>query len=78
MATLQVKRVPDELYERIRERATAQGISISEYVVRTLERNLALPSMSAWLADVGATRATLPHIDTLKYVHDARDEIENG
>ena len=41
MATLHVRNVPDELYERVRKHAQAQGRSISAEVVMLLDRALA-------------------------------------
>jgi len=78
MATLQVKRVPDDLYAAAKARAAGEGISLSEYVIRTMERHLAFPSRREWLDDVANAREGLPHIDTRKYLDEAKDEIENG
>ena len=41
MPTLDVRNVPDELYERIRRRARAQNRSISAEVIALLDRALA-------------------------------------
>lgn len=78
MATLQVKRVPDDLYDAAKARAASEGISLSEYVIRTIERHLAFPSRREWLEEVATAREGLTHIDTRKYLDDAKDEIENG
>lgn len=52
MTTLQVKNLPPELHEALRARASAEGLTLSELVVRMLRRELALPSMTEWLAGV--------------------------
>lgn len=52
MAVLQVKNLPDDVHEVLRRRAAAEGISLSELVVRTLRREAALPSVDEWLAEV--------------------------
>ena len=49
MSAIQVKNVPDELHERLRARARAEGRSMSDYVLYLLERDLALPTMREWL-----------------------------
>lgn len=78
MATLQVKRVPDELYAAAKARAASEGLSLSEFVLRTIERQLAFPSRQQWLEQVASAREQLGPIDTRKYLDDAKDEIENG
>jgi antitoxin FitA len=49
MSAIQVKNVPDELHERLRARARAEGRSMSDYVLYLLERDLALPTTREWL-----------------------------
>jgi plasmid stability protein len=44
MATLHVRSVPDELYERLRERAAAERRSLSAEVIALLERGLETPA----------------------------------
>lgn len=41
---IQVRSVPDELKQRLRERASAEGLSLSEYVLRLIRSDLARPS----------------------------------
>lgn len=48
MATLQVKNLPDELHTALKQRAEAEGVSMSDLVTRMLRRDLALPSMDVW------------------------------
>ena len=79
MATLQVKRVPDELYQQARERAAAEGISLSEYVLRMLRRDLRLAPLREWVADV--RRNPLPigdEVDVHAILDDVKDEIEGS
>lgn len=78
MANLQVKRVPDDLYARAKQRAADEGVSLSAWVIRTLRKHLAAPSREEWLSEVQAARGGLAPIDTQKYLDDARDEIENA
>jgi antitoxin FitA len=52
MATLQVKNLPDELHNALRDRAVREGLTLSDLVVRMLRRELAMPSMADWLAAV--------------------------
>lgn len=38
MKTIQVRHVPDDVHKELRTRAAAQGISLSDYALRELER----------------------------------------
>jgi antitoxin FitA len=49
MGAIQIKNVPPELHERLRERARRDGRSLSEYTLAVLTRDLALPSTREWL-----------------------------
>ena len=77
MATLQVKRVPDELYDKAKMRASAEGISLSEYVLRMLQRDLALPSVREWLDEVRSHPIHLSDdVDLHEVLDEAKAEIE--
>jgi plasmid stability protein len=49
MAALQVKNMPEDLHDLLRERAEAEGTSISEVVLRALRRELSRPRIQDWL-----------------------------
>ena len=77
VATLQVKRVPDELYDKAKLRASAEGVSLSEYVLRMLQRDLSLPSMREWLDEVRSHPIHLGEdVDIHAVLDEAKDEIE--
>ena len=40
MSSLQVKNVPEKLHDRIRQRAAAEGFSLSDFALRSVEREL--------------------------------------
>ena len=52
MAILQVKSMPDELYAGLQQRAKAEGMSMSEYVVRMVRKDLSRPTTAEWLGQV--------------------------
>lgn len=52
VSAIQIKDVPAELHERLRERARAQGRSLSQYALGVLERDMAMPSTRAWLQKI--------------------------
>lgn len=58
MSAIQVKNVPEDLHCRLRERARTEGRTLSEYVLATLERDLAVPSTREWLERLSADPAT--------------------
>lgn len=82
VATLQVKNVPDDLYAKARQRAAAQGLTLSQLVLQTLEQHLELPTMEQWLERVDRReREAHPrpaHEDVLQALDDAKAEIDEG
>ncbi len=50
MASLSIRRVDDEVYEKLRARAAEHGISMEEEVRRILERTVAAPAKLGQLA----------------------------
>jgi antitoxin FitA len=53
MGALQVKNVPPELHEQLRRRAAAAGLTLADYVLDVLRREVALPTWEEWFADLG-------------------------
>ncbi|MFI5010160.1 MAG: hypothetical protein ACHQDY_07790 [Solirubrobacterales bacterium] len=49
MSAIQIKNVPDDLHDKLRERARSEGRSLSKYILATLERDIAVPSTREWL-----------------------------
>lgn len=49
MSAIQVKDVPEDLHEALRQRAAAEGMDLQAYVLQVLRRDLALPSQQEWL-----------------------------
>ena len=47
---VQIRNVPDELHRKLKSRAALAGMSISEYVLRDLERALERPTREELLA----------------------------
>lgn len=52
MASLQLKNVPEEVHAELRRRADAEHVSLRDYVLRILVRELELPTMAEWLEQV--------------------------
>lgn len=52
MSNVQVKNLDEELHERLRARAAAEGTTISDYVLELIRRDLRVPRRRQWLDDV--------------------------
>jgi hypothetical protein len=59
MSNVQVKHVDPETHEALRQRAAAAGMTLGEYVLELIRKDLRRPSRSAWLEQVRA----LPRLD---------------
>ncbi|KAA1420691.1 hypothetical protein FE697_017280 [Mumia zhuanghuii] len=74
MAMLQLKRLPDDLHAALRERAEAEDLSMSDFVIRLLRAELAVPSRRAWLDDVASHRPEEPlGLDIEQVMDDVRE-----
>jgi antitoxin FitA len=47
---IQIRDVPPDLHRRLRERAAADRVTLSAYVLRVLERDAGRPSAREWFA----------------------------
>jgi plasmid stability protein len=54
VGNIQLKNVPDELHEQLRERARREGMAMRDYALRVLERDLAKPTLREWFDRVAA------------------------
>jgi plasmid stability protein len=52
VSAIQIKNVPENMHATLRERAGRQGQSLSDYVRRLIEVDLALPTTEEWLERV--------------------------
>lgn len=50
MSEIQVRDVPPDLHRRLRERAAADRLSLSDYILKLLERDAGRLSTREWLA----------------------------
>ena len=73
MANLQVKGLPDDLHEELRRRADADGTTLSELVTRMIRRELALPSIHDWLAELAARPVRDDDLDVESLMDEIRD-----
>ena len=57
---VQIRNVPDELHRRLKARAALAGMSISEYLLRELERSLERPTREELLARLQSRKPVEP------------------
>jgi len=48
--TLQIRNFPDDLKERLRERAGRADLTMSDYIIQLVRADLSQPTMDEWLA----------------------------
>ena len=76
MSALQVKNVPDELRSALVARAERDGVSISEFMLRALRREVERSTMSDWVAERRLNAGPVHEIDTLRALNEARAESD--
>jgi hypothetical protein len=54
MSSVQVKNVDEETHQLLRERATAMGMTLGEYVLELIRKDLRRPSRAEWLTRLRA------------------------
>ena len=54
MSAIQVKGVPEALHAELRRRAEEEGMSLAEYVLDVLRRDLTVPGQRQWLERLGS------------------------
>jgi plasmid stability protein len=75
---LQVRNLPDDVHEKLKQRAAAERMTLSDYVARELVRLVRYRSMSEIRADA---ERRLPRVDrevVLRALHEARDGEHPG
>ncbi len=73
MSNVQVKNVESDIHDQLRERAAAVGLTISEYVLDLIRRDLRLPSRRQWLSEVASLpRHDFSRADVIGAIHEER------
>ena len=49
MPHVQIRNVPDDLHRKLKARAAAAGMSLSEYLLHELDRSAAVPTMAEFV-----------------------------
>lgn len=73
---IQIRNVPPDLHERLKERATAKGMNLSDFLKKELERMVSVPSNEEIFAQIQADREAgrLASIGSEEIVKGIRDD----
>ena len=52
MGMVQIRHVPDDLHRELKARAALAGMSLSDYLLRVLRREVDRPSREQWLREL--------------------------
>jgi hypothetical protein len=76
MSAIQIKNVPPDLHDRLRERARREGRNLSEYALSVLERDLALPTTREWLERLKQDEPVrgVTSEEIVSSIHEGRDQ----
>jgi hypothetical protein len=74
MGAIQVKDVPEELHEALRRRAIQEGMTLADYVLDLIRRDLGLPSRREWLERLATREPVRGDFDVAEELRAARAE----
>jgi antitoxin FitA len=74
MSTIQVKNVPPAMHTELRRRASQEGLTIRDYVLKLIERDQQLPSKTDWLDRVAELEPVSVSGSAAETVREAREE----
>ena len=70
---IQVRDVPDELHSTLKARAALEGMSLSDFIKRELERAAERPTMREWLERARQAKPIPARRSAAQIVRDLRD-----
>jgi len=73
MKMIQVRNVPDDVHKVLKVRAAEEGVSLSEYVLREIERMARRPTMEEVIARAQRAGSVRPSEDSATAVRAERD-----
>ena len=73
MKMIQVRNVPDDVHKVLKVRAAEEGVSLSEYVLREIERMARRPTMEEVIARAQRAGSVRPSMDSATAVRAERD-----
>jgi plasmid stability protein len=70
---IQVRDVPDQVHSTLKVRAAREGMSLSDFIKRELERTVERPTMREWLELARRTRPVPAKRSAAQVVRELRD-----
>jgi len=70
---IQVRNVPEEIHRELKARAARAGMSLSDYILKELEKTLEVPTLEEWLARLRSRAPVEPSEPIAEAVHAERE-----
>jgi hypothetical protein len=70
---VQIRDVPDDVHSILKARAAREGMSLSDFVKRELERTAERPSMREWLESTQRAKPIPTKLRPAQVIRDLRD-----
>ncbi len=71
---IQIRDVPDQVHSTLKARAAREGMSLSDYIKRELERAAQRPTMREWLDVVQAAKPISSKRSAAEVIRELRNE----
>lgn len=70
---IQIRHVPDRLHRKLKARAARQGRSLSDYLLREIERVAEQPTLEEFMARLDRRSAVTPRFSPEQIIREERD-----
>jgi antitoxin FitA len=70
---IQIRDVPEEVHSTLKARAAREGMSLSDYIKRELERTIARPTMREWLERVRLAKPVTTKRSAAQVIRELRE-----
>lgn len=70
---IQIRDVPDRVHSTLKARAAREGMSLSDFIKRELERTVERPTMLEWLERTAQARPIRMKSSSARIVRELRD-----
>lgn len=70
---VQLRNMPDELHRKMKARAAAAGMSLSDYLLNEIRLAAERPTKEEMAARLRALPPVMPVLDTVDILHEERD-----
>ena len=70
---IQVRNVPEQVHRTLKARAAQEGMSLSDFIKRELQRTVERPTMREWLERTGQARPIQAKRSAAQIVRELRD-----